>query len=65
MDEVRLNSIDDVLERWKQQLNRGPAISFGCEHEPREYIGFTDCYDFCLKCDAKLIDGNWVQKPRP
>ena len=65
MTESENHLIDEVLEKWKQQMNRGPSISFGSEHEPQEYIGFTDRYDFCLKCDAKLVDGHWVLKPRP
>ena len=64
MNENSTHLIDEVLERWKQQLNLKTPSEAGCEHEAREYMGFTERYNFCLKCDAKLIDGNWIEKRR-
>lgn len=31
----------------------GWTNSDGCKHEWVKYIGFTDMYDYCAKCDAK------------
>jgi hypothetical protein len=26
----------------------------GCKHERKRYIGFTDTYDYCVKCNERL-----------
>lgn len=54
-------SIDEILQRWAKQLYANVDPQEGCVHEPKEYIGFTEKYEFCLKCDAKYIDGIWRQ----
>lgn len=25
-----------------------------CNHVPKQYVGFTECYTYCEKCDIKL-----------
>lgn len=30
-------------------------ISDGCRHEWKKYVGFTEIYDFCCKCNEKSI----------
>lgn len=31
----------------------------GCKHEWKDYIGMTDAFKYCVKCDEKKdIDGN-------
>ena len=30
-------------------------------HTPVQYVGFTETYDYCEKCDAKYKDGQWVK----
>ncbi len=26
-----------------------------CKHEPKRYVGFTEVYDYCVKCNERLI----------
>lgn len=56
-------SIDQILELWSKQLNDKARLTEGCQHEAKEYLGFTDKYDFCIKCDAKFLDGKWREAP--
>jgi hypothetical protein len=45
------SSIDDweSVLLWDSEGNTNKH----CFHEWKEYVGFTDKYDYCLKCDAK------------
>lgn len=61
MSVTEVQSIDEILQRWAKQLYANTETQEGCMHEPKEYIGFTEKYEFCLKCDAKYIDGTWRQ----
>jgi hypothetical protein len=50
---------NEILTRWNNGLIPKDPAESSCEHEAREYVGFTERYDFCLKCDAKFIGGKW------
>jgi hypothetical protein len=30
-------------------------------HDPEHYVGFTEAYDWCRLCGAKLLNGKWVK----
>jgi hypothetical protein len=54
-------SLTDVLENWARSLDLGSTasmqigeISAECQHEYREYVGFSEAYRFCTKCDSKV-----------
>lgn len=59
----RLYSQHDAVEFQKRLLGHfADACIYGtgtmkvsaeCEHEWKQYVGFTDAYDFCGKCDKK------------
>lgn len=34
---------------WKEYI---PTVTF-CGHEWKQYVGFTDVYEYCVKCDEK------------
>lgn len=37
---------------WKREQEK----NMSCEHEFKEYVGFTDRYDYCVKCDHRKSD---------
>lgn len=64
-------------EEWKKKLLESlelqdpPGVTkkqgslptpFCYVHRPVKYEGFTDSYEFCEICDAKLRNGQWQRK---
>ena len=47
----------EVLSAWRKSLEAeldGVLIEDGqCRHEFQEYIGFSESYHYCIKCDTK------------
>ncbi len=41
----------------KEVMNYGPtaAENKACSHDWKEYVGFTQKYDYCTKCDEKRV----------
>lgn len=63
MNQSQSNDIDHILRLWAQSYlptieNKLPE---GCQHESKYYIGFREEYEFCLKCDAKKLNGVWIE----
>ena len=55
--------LDLLLKQWADSLFKEyDAIASGCQHETQTYIGFSEQYEFCIKCDAKKINGQWKLK---
>lgn len=55
----------EEMKSWQAQLDAEIAYVKGtrtlatdpvaeCNHEWRHYVGFTEVYDYCVKCDKKL-----------
>lgn len=63
MNDEQMNELDRILKLWSegQQANL-LNIPGECSHEERHYIGFMEEYQFCLKCDAKKVNGEWIKK---
>lgn len=67
--DISTDSWQTGYEEWKKVLE-GTGKSTGAEtpvlekppcyvHRPVRYVGFTETYDYCEVCDAKLKDGKW------
>jgi hypothetical protein len=55
-------TLEEILKRWSVTFTEGSKEnSFGCEHEVKDYVGFAEQYEYCIKCDAKKINGEWQQ----
>jgi hypothetical protein len=56
--------INELLKQWQKDLEelyaKTPINPEVCDHEFKEYVGFTERYFFCCKCDAKSRDGIWI-----
>jgi hypothetical protein len=61
---LKQQDLNDLLEQWTKNLeemrSNTPALSDKCDHEFKEYIGFTERYFYCKYCDAKSRDGIWI-----
>lgn len=65
MTNEQMQELDRVLKLWSQSyqtLTQGLPHEGLCDHEIKHYLGFMEEYDYCQKCDAKLIDGQWLEK---
>lgn len=63
MDQEQMQELDRILKLWADSYqNHSLTEIAGCRHEPKYYMGFREEYEFCVKCDAKKIDGLWVEK---
>lgn len=62
-NQSQTNDIDHILRLWAQAYLPQEKITIheGCQHEPKFYLGFREEYEFCLKCDAKKLNGVWVE----
>jgi hypothetical protein len=49
---------------WDGQWSTVRAEENGCKHESAEYVGFTQRYAYCKKCDAKDYGAGWEGEPR-
>ena len=38
-----------------------PPVCLEHRHIVRQYVGFSEIYDYCDVCDAKRINGKWVR----
>lgn len=57
-------SLEEILNKWAiafKENSQRDNDSYGCQHEVKEYIGFSEQYEYCSKCDAKKIAGEWQQ----
>jgi hypothetical protein len=60
-------SLEEILNKWAiafKENSKRQALSYGCQHDIREYIGFSEQYEYCIKCDAKKVDGDWQQSEK-
>jgi hypothetical protein len=58
-------SLEEILRKWSISFKEGNSeSSFGCQHDPKEYNGFAEQYEFCTKCDAKKINGEWQKSEK-
>lgn len=63
MNEEQMQELDRILKLWSDSYQNQTNFELAsCVHEPRNYTGFNEEYEFCLKCDAKRINGAWVEK---
>jgi hypothetical protein len=64
MNQEQIEELDRILKLWADSFQKGQSDSLplGCQHEPKYYIGFREEYEFCQKCDAKKINGLWIDK---
>lgn len=46
-DSLQLNIFDSLLTPINSVNNKV------CDHQWTPYVGFTECYEFCAKCDCK------------
>jgi hypothetical protein len=58
-------SLEDILKKWaiafKESSNKD---SFGCQHDSKHYTGFSEEYEYCSKCDAKKVNGEWQKSEK-
>ena len=58
-----MSELDRILKLWSEnQQTELHHLLEGCTHEERHYVGFMEEYNYCLKCDAKKINGEWIKK---
>lgn len=57
------NSFSDYEEAIKQFNEALMEVSKECRHEMVQYVGFTETYHFCTKCDKK--DYNYKEPTYP
>jgi hypothetical protein len=58
-------SLEDILKKWAISFKENnKEDSFGCQHESRDYTGFSEQYEFCAKCDAKKVNGEWKKSEK-
>ena len=50
---------EDAIKQFEAMIESGKD----CNHEMVEYIGFTEVYHFCTKCDQK--DFNYKEPKYP
>lgn len=65
MTDEQMQELDRVLKLWSQSyqtITDGLPHEDRCHHEMRHYLGFMEEYDYCIKCDAKHINGQWIDK---
>lgn len=58
MDDPNKITIDDVNKMFQRAILKMCGGVFeidnlDCHHEWKEYIGFTQRYNYCVKCDKK------------
>lgn len=63
MNEEQIQELDRILKLWADS-QQNSSESHGCLHETKYYIGFSEEYEFCTKCDAKKINGLWVENSK-
>jgi hypothetical protein len=58
--ETPLTKREAFMALWREQVERSPQVfktpiigESGCNHEFKEYVGLTESYKYCLKCDHK------------
>ena len=62
--EEQVRELDRILKLWAESYNvNKPLELHGCQHQIQYYNGFREEYEFCTKCDAKKINGLWVEHP--
>lgn len=62
MSDDHLQELDRILKLWSESQKASMNnLLETCSHEERHYTGFMEEYDFCLKCDAKKINGEWIK----
>ncbi|MEY4616787.1 MAG: hypothetical protein RJB66_1747 [Pseudomonadota bacterium] len=64
MTDTQINELDLILKRWARTYDPEAPIVIepeGCKHDIKLYIGFREEYEFCAKCDAKKLDGQWTE----
>jgi len=64
MNDEQMQELDRVLKLWSQSyqnITDGLPHEGGCQHEIRHYLGFMEEYDYCSKCDAKFLNGEWIK----
>lgn len=58
----QIQELDRILKLWAESYTNQTLMEpMGCQHQPQHYIGFREEYEFCVKCDAKKINGLWVE----
>lgn len=58
-------SLEDILKKWAVSYKESSDVnSFGCQHETSTYTGFSEQYEYCRKCDAKKINGEWQRSEK-
>jgi hypothetical protein len=63
MNQEQMQELDRILKLWADSYqNQSNPEFIGCIHEPKYYVGFSEEYEFCIKCDAKKVDGLWLDK---
>lgn len=67
MNEVHAQELDRIMKLWANAYNTPLVPDFaelaGCNHQVQHYIGFREEYEFCVKCDAKKMNGVWIERP--
>lgn len=64
MTDTQVQELDLILKRWAKTYDPADPIVIepqGCQHDTKLYIGFREEYEFCVKCDAKKLNGAWVE----
>jgi hypothetical protein len=65
MSQEQMSEMDRILKLWAESYNKQFEVEpQGCRHEGKYYIGFREEYEFCVKCDAKKINDQWVESPK-
>jgi hypothetical protein len=61
MDQEQMQELDRILKLWADsyQPNMDADLT-GCHHDSKVYIGFSEEYEYCTKCDSKKIAGEWL-----
>jgi len=63
MTDEQMNELDRILKLWSENQHAELVNTLeGCSHEEKHYLGFMEEYNYCLKCDAKKINGEWIKK---
>ena len=65
MDDKQVQELDRILKLWANsynpQIEPELPLNTGCQHQSQLYIGFREEYEFCVKCDAKRLNGVWSE----
>lgn len=53
IDPETLKLLKDLYGDPVSEFSEGPLVELSCEHEWKEYNGFSERYKYCSKCDEK------------